>query len=54
MHERWRVQFRWKALNITNTPAWSVASLELGAGTFGIVTSAGGRRIMQFGLKLYW
>jgi hypothetical protein len=54
IREKFRAQFRWETLNTFNTPNWGVPSTQLGAGTFGIVTSAGGRRIMQFGLKLYW
>lgn len=52
IRERWRAQFRWEALNMTNTPAWSTPSTVLGNASFGAVTSAGTRRIMQLGLKL--
>jgi hypothetical protein len=41
-------------LNTFNTPVWNQPASTLGAGNFGQVVSAGGRRIMQFGLKLYW
>ena len=40
--------------NMFNTPQFGLPADVLGAGNFGIVTTAGGRRIMQFGLKLYW
>jgi hypothetical protein len=52
--ERYRAQFRWEAFNFSNTPAWGQPNTTLGTGTFGAVTSAGGRRIMQFSVKLYW
>src|SRR5207249_7626449 len=51
IRERWRAQFRWEALNMTNTPAWGQPSTVLGNANFGVVASAGSRRIMQFGLK---
>jgi len=56
------VQFHWQMLDAFNTPAFdnigrfpSPGQL-LGAGNFGLVTeaNANSRRIMQFGLKLYW
>lgn len=60
--ERYRAQFRWEMLDAFNTPAfdnigrWPSPSQTVGAGNFGIVTQANAlsRRIMQFGLKLYW
>jgi hypothetical protein len=52
--ERWRFQFRWEMFNFTNTPEFSLPSQTLGATDFGWVTSAGARRIMQLGMKLYW
>jgi hypothetical protein len=52
--ERWRLQFRWETFNTFNTPQFDGPNQSLGGGGFGIVTSASGRRIMQFGLKLYW
>ena len=52
--ERWRFQFRWEMFNFTNTPRFSQPSQTVGSTDFGWVTSAGARRIMQFGLKLYW
>jgi hypothetical protein len=51
--ERFRAQFRWEAFNLTNTPAWGPPSNAFGSSNFGVVT-AGGRRIMQLGLKIYW
>jgi hypothetical protein len=51
--ERWRAQFRWELFNASNTPAWGVPAADLGGGNFGVSTP-GGRRVMQFGLKLYY
>ena len=61
--ERWRAQLRWEMFDTFNTPEfliWSGSANTstdiFGAGNFGAITatSAAGRRIMQFGLKLYW
>lgn len=52
--ERYRMQFRWEVFNAANTPYFELPQQSLGAGGFGLVTSAGNRRIMQMGLKLYW
>jgi len=52
IRERWRAQFRWEVLNMTNTPAWQMPGRVLGSADFGNVTSASGRRIMQLGLKV--
>ena len=52
--ERFRAQFRWEMFNALNTPYFDLPAQDLGAGNFGIITSAGNRRIMQAGLKLYW
>jgi hypothetical protein len=52
--ERYRVQFRWEMFNFTNTPQWGLPAQTTGSSNFGWLTGAGGRRIMQFGLKLYF
>jgi hypothetical protein len=52
--ERWRAQLRWEMFNTFNTPQFDLPGQNVGGGDFGIVTAAAGRRIMQFGLKLYW
>jgi hypothetical protein len=52
--ERYRAQIRWEAFNAANTPYFDLPQQSAGAGGFGVVTSAGNRRIMQMGLKLYW
>jgi len=52
--ERFRLQYRWETFNTFNTPQFDLPNQTLGGGGFGAVTGAGGRRIMQMGLKLYW
>ena len=54
VRENWRAQFRWEMFNFTNTPAFDLPAQTVGTGAFGWVTSAGARRIMQLGMKLYW
>jgi hypothetical protein len=54
LKEQWRAQFRWEMFNMMNTPAWGNPSDVLGGTSFGVITSASSRRIMQLGLKLYW
>jgi hypothetical protein len=54
VRERWRAQFRLEMFNMTNTPNWAVPNDVLGSTSFGVITSASSRRIMQAGLKLYW
>jgi hypothetical protein len=52
--ERWRAQFRWEMFNMTNTPNWAPPNDTFGGTSFGVITSASSRRIMQLGLKLYF
>jgi hypothetical protein len=52
--ERWRVQFRWEMFNSFNTPVFGLPATALGGSSFGIITSASSKRIMQGGLKIYW
>ncbi len=52
--ERYRLQFRWEMFNFTNTPQWGLPNQSFGSSNFGWLTGAGGRRIMQFGMKLYF
>jgi hypothetical protein len=52
--ERFRAQFRWEMFNFSNTPQFNLPGQSLGDSDLGQITGAGGRRIMQFGLKLYW
>jgi hypothetical protein len=46
------LQFRWESYNFTNTPPFNPPGLGIGTGTFGVITSAGLGRQMQFGLRL--
>jgi hypothetical protein len=52
--EHWRAQFRVEMFNMTNTPQWALPNDSLGGGSFGVITAASSRRIMQVGLKIYW
>jgi hypothetical protein len=42
------------SFNTFNTPQWNLPGSDLGGANFGPVIGAGGPRIMQFGLKVYW
>lgn len=50
--EKRNLQFRWEMYNATNTPPFNPPGLAIGTGTFGVITSAGLPREMQFGLRL--
>lgn len=50
--ERVRTQFRAEAFNLTNTPNFGTPGSTLGATNFGIISSAGRPRNLQFGLKI--
>ncbi|HEY2930892.1 MAG TPA: TonB-dependent receptor [Acidobacteriota bacterium] len=52
VRERMRVQFRTEFFNAFNHPNLGQPGRDLGGGNFGVVTSAGGPRIIQFGLKM--
>jgi outer membrane receptor protein involved in Fe transport len=59
--ERFRLEFRFEAFNVTNTPVWAIPITSLDAPvinnkpTFGTVThTANVPRQLQFGLKLYF
>ena len=51
--ERVRSELRLETFNMTNTPVWGQPTPTFGSTDFGVV-AAGGRRLMQLGLKLYW
>jgi hypothetical protein len=50
--ERYRLQFRSEFFNAFNHTRWNMPGRDLGGSNFGVVTSAGDPRIIQFGLKL--
>jgi len=51
LRESWRLQFRWEAFNVFNTPAFGVPNAQLGNPNFGRIAAAGRPRNLQFGLK---
>jgi hypothetical protein len=52
IRESMRLQFRSEFFNAFNHPEWGVPGRDMGASSFGVVSSAGDPRIIQFGLKL--
>ena len=50
--ERLKLEFRAEGFSVVNTPQWSNPDTSIGNRTFGFITSAGGNRAMQLGLKL--
>ena len=52
--ERIRIQFRTEMFNATNTPHFGGPGTTVGSNNYGVITSAGAPRIIQFGLKLYF
>jgi len=52
--ERWRLDFRAEAFNLTNTPAFGYPGATVGTPQFGVISSAGDGRQIQLALKLNW
>ena len=52
--ERMKLQFRFEAFTLTNTPRFGAPGNLLGTAAFGVITGAGTPRNLQFGLKLLW
>jgi hypothetical protein len=50
--ERYRLQFRAEAFNLTNTPAFGLPNTNLQSSAVGQITTAGAARILQGALKL--
>lgn len=49
----WRAMLRAEAYSLTNTPQFAQPNPQVDSGNFGLVTSAfGGRRVMEFGLRI--
>ena len=52
VREGMRLQFRAEMFNLTNTPAFAAPGAAFGSPTFGVISSAGLPRNIQFALKL--
>ena len=52
MFERFRLEFRAEAYNLTNTPRWSNPVNSVNNSAFGQILSASGERELQLALRL--
>jgi hypothetical protein len=52
--ERFRMEFRAEAFNVTNTPPLGNPNGNFGTTAFGTITSAGDPRVFEFVLKLHF
>ena len=52
--EGWRLQFRWEAFNVFNTPAFGVPNAQLGNPNIARIGGAGRPRNLQLGLKFLY
>lgn len=52
IREPYSLAFRAEAYNLTNTPYFFTPGESLGSATFGVITTAGNERTVQFSLKL--
>lgn len=49
--ETQHLQLRWEIFNVFNHPSWGGANADPTSGSFGLVTSKGGNRVLQLALK---
>ena len=52
--EHLRLQFRFEAFTLSNTPRFGAPGNVLDTAAFGVITGAATPRNLQFGLKLIW
>ncbi|MBV9939887.1 MAG: hypothetical protein JO150_15390, partial [Acidobacteriaceae bacterium] len=52
--ERFNLEFRAEAFNVTNTPPFNDPNGSFGSPAFGTITSAGNPRDFEFALKLHF
>jgi hypothetical protein len=52
--ERWSLEFRAEAFNVSNTPPLNDPSGSFGSAAFGTITSAGNPRDFEFVVKVHF